>query len=135
MKAFLVLIGLACGCASYTESKIALTDQVRRGVEITRQATAVRQQVVERLNDLQLQRLDDAFDTDVKARARLETDWVIEHRKAYVVARDAVVHQKFKLREEQETIDANLTLMDRALQQLQLMHQVESKFSTLEVIR
>lgn len=135
MRCLLLLVPLATGCAAYTQSKIELTEQVRRGVELTRQATATRQRVIDRLNDLQLERLDTAFDADVRSRPQLEPEWVIDHRKAYAFARDAVVNQRHTLRREQETIETNLNLMDRALQELQLMHQLESKLNVPEVMR
>lgn len=135
MKRLLILLSFAGGCANYTAAKIELVDQVRRGVNVTRHATAERQQLIERLNDVQFQRLDDAFDTDVKQRPTLDATWVIEHRKAYAIGRDALSNQRHSLRLGQETIESNLDLIDRALVQLQLMHQAELKLSLPEVMK
>ncbi len=131
----LILLVLASGCASYTRAKIDLTAQVRRGIEITRQATIARQQVIDRLSDAQLTRLDSAFDADVNARRSLTADWVIAHRKAYALARDALNEQKQSQRQGQATIESNLATIDAALQQLQLMNQVESKLLFPEVAK
>lgn len=135
MKRLLLLSLLCSGCSAYTAAKIELVNQVRRGVAITRQATTARQQLIERFNQAQLDRLDDAFDNDLRKQAVLNTNWVIEHRKAYALARDVLNDQKHQQRLDQAKIESNLDLIDRALGQLQLMHEVESRFALPEVIR
>jgi hypothetical protein len=135
MRSLLLLTCLACGCASYTQSKIELTAQIRKGVELTRQETVERQQFIERLSSVQVDRLDDAFDADVRQRPSLDAKWVIEHRRAYALARDALSDQKHALRDGQHTIESNLDLIDQALQQLQLMHQIEARLTFPEVMK
>ncbi len=134
-RAMIVLTLLAGGCASYSQAKIELTTQVRRGIESTRQATIAKQHVIDRLSDAQLDRLDVAFDADVRDRRTLTADWVIAHRKAYTIARDAMSEQKQSLRAGQLTIEANLDAIGAALDQLQQMHQIEAKWNLPEVIK
>lgn len=136
MKRLMIPLALlASGCASYTQSKIDLTTQIRRGIESTRQTTIAKQRVIDRLSEAQLERLDVAFDADVRDRKALTADWVIAHRKAYAVARDVMSDQKQSLRAGQQTIEANLDAIDAALEQLQQMHQIEAKWSLPEVFK
>lgn len=135
MKTLLLFGLLCCGCASYTAAKIGLVDQVRRGIDVTRRATVARQQLIERLGAAQVDRLDEAFDTDVRHRPLLDANWVITHRKAYSAARDTLNEERYALRREQETIESNLDLIEKALAQLQLMHHAEARITIPEVMK
>lgn len=125
-------VSLAAGCASYTRAKIDLTAQLRRGVESTRQASVAQAEVIDRLSRAQIDRLDTAFDADVTARPTLDADWVVAHRKAYIVARDALAIQRQSLSDAGRTIDANLDAIDAGLSLLQQMHGIESQLLNLE---
>lgn len=131
-RLLLVLAGgvfFAAGCAGYTQAKIDLTAQLRRGVESTRAASQVQAQVIDRLSAAQIDRLDAAFDADVTARSTLDADWVIAHRKAYIAARDALVAQRQSFGDECRTMDANLDAIDAGLSLLQQMHGIEFRLT------
>ena len=125
--------GCAAGCATYTQSKIDLAEQARRGVRMARDAAERREQQIGALDARQRTRIDEAFDADVTVRPGLTADWVIDHRRAYAVALDALRGQRIDAeRARQRTFDT-LDAVDAALVQLQRMHASELKLSIPEL--
>lgn len=115
-----------CGCAPYTTVQIQLVEQTRRGVTQIKQSLDQKSQIVHEYHAIQRKRLDDAFDLDVRQRSSLDPDWVIEHRRAYSAALDALNAAKIRSLEADEsdhrTIEAVRAALDRLewLQSLQL---------------
>lgn len=133
--AILIVIASCAGCASYTQTKIDLTAQIRSGIESTRQATVLQHQVLDALAEAQIGRLDAAFDADVKSRDTISADWVIAHRKAYIAARDAMHEHRESLGASQARLESNLQSIDLALGQLQRIHAMEQQVRLPEVMK
>ena len=87
-----LLIALGAGCAPYVEVQSQLVEQSSRGVAALERSLEQKSQIVARYHAAQRERLDDAFDEDVRRRdaPQLSADWVIEHRRAYAAAVDAL---------------------------------------------
>jgi hypothetical protein len=124
----------AAGCASYTRAQIDLVDQARRGIALVSQNDPDRDRAVEELAKLRRQRLDEAFDEDVRTRSTqeaLSADWVIEARKAYAIGLDAFARTQAAADRASEVRKQNLAAIDAALDRLRWMHSIELKLQTL----
>ena len=128
----LTLLSIA-GCSSWTAAQIELVTQARRGIALIRQDDQRRNRIADELNRLRRQRLDEAFDSDVRERekdAPIDGDWVIEARRAYAVALDAYA----KTRAADDAADAartrNLAAIDAALGRLQYLQSVQQKLTS-----
>ena len=92
----LTLISLAAsfanGCAPHAQVQSQLVDQAWRGVAALEQSLEQKSQIVAQHHALRRQQLDAAFDADVAQRdpSKLGARWVIEHRRAYAAALDAL---------------------------------------------
>lgn len=133
---YLMLLALPAlaGCANFTRAQLDLVEQTRRGIEMVSQDNEQRDRAVAELAKLRRQRLDGAFDEDVRLRATresLDPDWVIEARKAYAVALDA--YAKTQAAEERASIERvrHLSAMNAALDRLRWMLSVQLKFHAL----
>jgi hypothetical protein len=132
-RCFLILASiLASGCSAWTQAQIDLVTQVRRGVTIVRQSESQRDQLVGELYKLRRQRLDDAFDQDVHARASLDANWVIEARRAYAAALDAFAKARAQNDRANDLRQQNLAAIDGALARLQYLQSIQLKYSDLE---
>src|SRR4051794_35124507 len=94
MMGMFVVAALAAGCRAYTGAEVALVDQARKGVAMAAEREAGHRELVERLNREQRQRLDAAFDADARGEGTITADWVIEARRAYEAAVDAIEKQR-----------------------------------------
>jgi len=108
----------ATGCNTFSEVQLHLVEQARRGLEQEKQNSAARAEFVQKYYQLQRYRLDAAFDADVRETDLLSRDWVIEHRKAYSAAVDAIHAQQSKSAEAEATAARNLAAVDVALDRL-----------------
>lgn len=88
----LIAASFAGGCAPYAQVHSQLVDQAARGVAALEQSLEQKSQIVAQHHALRRQQLDVAFDADVSQRdpAHLSAGWVIEHRRAYAAALDAL---------------------------------------------
>ncbi len=127
MHRFATLLTIAiCGCAPYTAVQMQLVEQTRRGVSQIESSLESKSQIVREYHSLQRKRLDDAFDLDVRQRNSLEPDWVIEHRRAYASAIDALYSATTASQQadvsDHRTLEAIRAALDRLefLQSLQL---------------
>ena len=123
------LSGLA-GCATFTRAEIDLVTQARRGVELVAVHDDQRDRAVAELARLRREKLDEAFDADVRERAAQETldpDWVIEARRAYAVGIDA--YAKAQAANERAALvrKQNLAAINAALDRLNWMQSVRLK--------
>jgi hypothetical protein len=122
------------GCAPYTRAQINLLDQARRGVALVAQNDQERDRAIEDLTKLRRQRLDDAFDEDVRTQATQETldpDWVIEARKAYASGLDAYAKAQASNERATEIRRQNLAAIDAALDRLRWMQSIQLKFEAI----
>jgi hypothetical protein len=132
MKALcLILISALTGCAQYTAIQMNLVEQARKGVAITQKSLAEKSQVLEEYEKLQRRRLDEAFDADVRENHSLSSDWVIEHRRAYSAALDALFNQQQATRDAQLADERNLAAIDDALARVLWLQSVELHWANL----
>lgn len=130
----LILFVLLGGCTPYTDAQLALITQARRGLELVDQAQYERAQLIERYHQLLRQTLDDAFDDDVRERGALDPAWVIEHRRAYAAALDALAAQRIASRDAHAATAANLHAIAQSLDRLESLTSLPSRLlADLEV--
>jgi hypothetical protein len=107
-----------------------LVTQARRGVSLVAQHDEQRDRAVAELARLRREKLDQAFDADVRERATQETldpDWVIEARRAYAVAIDAYAKAQASGERSAQARRQNLASINAALDRLQWMQSVRLK--------
>jgi hypothetical protein len=134
MKRFFLLVPLCglAGCQTWTQTQLNLVTQARRGVALVAASDASRDQAIDELEKLRRQRLDDAFDEDVRGRESIDADWVIDARKAYAAALDACA--KTQAADERAAADRkrNVAAIDAALERLQWLQSIQLKYTKLE---
>jgi hypothetical protein len=122
------------GCAKWTQTQMALVDQARRGVSLVGTNDEERDSAIVQLAQLRRQRLDQAFDEDVRLRATqesLDPDWVIDARKAYSAALDAFAKSQAAADRAAEVRKRNLAAIDAALARLQTLQSLQLKLDLL----
>ena len=127
----IIFLSMLTGCAQYTSIQMNLVEQARKGVAITQKSLAEKSQVIEEFEKQQRRRLDDAFDADVRENASLSVDWVIEHRRAYSAALDALAVQRQATRDAQIADERNLAAVDDALNRVLWLQSIELRFANL----
>jgi hypothetical protein len=127
----IVCAGVA-GCAPYTQVKQDLVGQSIRGVRLVPESLDQRQLLVEALMTARRRQIDSAFDADARSVA-LSAEWVIDARKAYAVAIDTGHAQLDAARRAHDAAVANLDATERALSQLQLLHEIERRLAFPEI--
>ncbi|MGB7159661.1 MAG: hypothetical protein WBD40_16460 [Tepidisphaeraceae bacterium] len=115
------------GCAPLDAQSNLLT-QARRGIDLAQSNRANCASVHEQYAKLKRQRLDDAFDADVREQDQLTADWVIDHRAAYAVALEAFAHQQRELDESDAVARRNLHAVDVALERLQFLQSIQNRW-------
>jgi len=126
-RTLLLLPFLLAGCAPYADAQLALITQARRGLQRVEAAQAERAKLVEQYHRLQRVSLDQAFDDDVREREVLDPAWVIDHRRAYAAAVDALWTQQIASRDAEAAAAANLRAADQALQRLERLVSLPSQ--------
>ena len=119
--------GFASGCAPFTRAEIDLVTQARRGVELVAVQDDQRDRAVAELARLRREKLDEAFDADVRERATqemLDPEWVIEARRAYAVAIDAYAKAAMGSERAAQVRRQNLASINAALDRLQWLQSV-----------
>lgn len=119
------------GCAQFSQVQIDLLSQSRRGIEHARTSLDDRSRLISAYHTLQRKRLDDAFDADVLERAELSADWVIEHRRAYAAAVDAVASARAKSVQADLSARENLDAVDQALQRVIWLQSAQLRLSSI----
>jgi hypothetical protein len=117
----------ATGCNTFADAQLQLLQQARLGIELQQQSAAQRGEFVAGYYQLQRNRLDTAFDADVRETDLLSKDWVIEHRKAYAAALDAINHQQNITTASEATAAQNRAAVDVALQRLESLISIQSR--------
>src|SRR5512133_3068788 len=118
MRMGLVVIGaLLCGCSQQEQAQRALMERMDGGLMELSQWQGERQEVLEDFYRQRRGMLDDAFDADVKSPVALplEPEWVIEHRKAYVAALEAMWKQESASAQANAQADRNLEALRHGL--------------------
>ena len=141
MKALLLIIlalPAVAGCAPFTQAQIDLVNQARHGIAMVAEHDAARDRSIDELASLRRQRLDEAFDQDVRERARndpLDAEWVIEARRAYAVALDA--YGKAQASDSRVAAERRRTLaaIDAALGRVQWLQSIQLKLDLTSQLR
>jgi len=102
-----------------------LVQQARKGLELENQNAAEHGEFVAKYYAIQRDRLDAAFDEDVRENGALSMDWVIEHRRAYSAALDAINRQQNLANESETTANRNRAAIDLALARLESLISLE----------
>lgn len=126
--AWMMLLVLVGGCAPYAQVQIDLLQHVRTGLHQTRQSLQRKSQLIAEYHQLRRRQLDGAFDADVRARTELESDWVIEHRKAYAAAIDAIGSARTHSELANESDQRNLDAIDAALQRVIWLQSLQTRW-------
>jgi hypothetical protein len=125
MRHLLLCILLLSGCAPYTQVQIQLVEQTRRGLKQVESSLESKSQIVREYHELQRKRLDDAFDADVRQHDPLDPDWVIEHRRAYAAAIDALHSATIASLEADESNHRTIEAMRAALDRLEYLQALQ----------
>ena len=134
LLALLAVMISHAGCTDFTQAQIDLVTQARRGIAAVSADEASRAQTASELTRLRRQRLDEAFDEDVQQRAMqesIDSDWVIEARRAYAAAIETYAAAQADADRASEVRARNLAAIDAALDRLQWMQSVQLKFNRL----
>jgi hypothetical protein len=115
----------ATGCNTFTSAQLQLVQQARRGLEFQNQNASQQADFVSKYYLLQRDRLDAAFDADVRETNLLSPDWVIEHRKVYAAAVEAINRQQNIAVENEATAARNCAAIDLALQRLESLFSIQ----------
>jgi len=128
MRWTLILLTLALSGCGYGAAQVRLVEQARKGLGLIEQAQAGRTAMNEQLTAMQRQRLDEAFDADVREQPALSAQWVIEHRQAYAAGLAALTHQAESNRSAEAANQANLKAVDAALARLQTLIETQENW-------
>ena len=126
------LVVVACalaGCRAYTGAEVALVEQARKGVALASGREAGHRELLDQLTKAERQRLDAAFDADVRGEGTITADWVIESRRAYEAALDAIEKRRAAAEGAGDVAKSNLEATDRALERLRWMLSVQGQYS------
>ena len=128
----IVVALLCCGCQPWTEAQMALTAQARRGIALAVKSDRERDKIEEEIVKLRRQRLDQAFDDDALAREPIDANWVIEARRAYAAALDALAEQRTANERSAEGRRRNLRSIDAALERLGQLQSIQAGLMSWE---
>ncbi|MFN4241810.1 MAG: hypothetical protein ACK4PI_01080 [Tepidisphaerales bacterium] len=115
------------GCGPYAQWQAELASQGREGlrrVDAAREASskAVRQYLLERR-----QRLDEAFDADVRAQGTLDAEFVIAARRLYAAGLDGLAEAAARQAEADRVAADNAAAADAALAALQRLLEAQGR--------
>ncbi len=119
---------LLCGCSQQEEAQRRMIGRMQIGLAEVRQAQDQRQQAMQELYAGRRRVLDAAFDQDVKQAAALDAAWVIDHRKAYSAALEAMCRQEQASTEAHARMRQNLQVIDEGLQRLGWMSELRENW-------
>ena len=135
MKAFIVsacvFIAFVGGCTPLMDAQSNLLVHARRGLVVAQSNQASFTVVHDELARLKRQRLDDAFDADVRERGErgeLTAEWVIAHRAAYAAGLEAYAKQDQALRASDAIGRRNLQAVEAALERLQFLQSIQNRW-------
>ena len=119
---------ILAGCTPYAQVQIDLLEQSRKGIAHAKAAQSAYASVSEQLHELELKRLNDAFDADVRETPDIDADWIIEHRRAYAAALEAMARLEAADHAGVDTAQRNLDAIDQAMQRLEWLQSVPLKW-------
>jgi hypothetical protein len=119
------------GCSQFSQVQLDLLQQSRKGIELTRTSLDEKSKLIDAYHALQRKRIDDAFEQDVRDRANLDADWVIEHRRAYAAALDAIASAHAASVDADRATKENLAAVDQALQRMIWLQSAQLNLTTI----
>jgi hypothetical protein len=128
----MTLTTFGAGCASYTQIQMKLVEQARKGVASAATFEQDRAALAAQVYQLRRQRLDEAFDADVRANESIDAEWVIDHRRAYAAALEAYAKAEAGSAAAQATARQTLSDTEVALQKLLWLQSIQLKWMSLE---
>jgi hypothetical protein len=129
MMLIVFMSAMVAGCGAYTQVQMNLVEQARKGVALSQSSAGEHEKVIARLHELERRRLDEAFDGDVRDQKTLWADWIIEHRKAYAIAIEAMAREKQDLLSAMESEKSNLQAVDAALAKLEWLESIQMQWT------
>lgn len=140
MRALGWLAAVTCaGCAPFTQAQMDLVEQAQRGVARVAATDAAREGAAAELAALRRQRLDEAFDQDVRERALrdepIDAEWVIEARRAYAAALE--IYAKAQSAGERSALERRRTLaaIDAALERVRWLQSIQLRLDFTSELR
>ncbi len=121
--AAVLALGLT-GCAPYAQVQIDLLDHSRQGIVNAKATQSSFAAAVDQLHALRRKQLDTAFDADVREQPAVDAEWIIEHRRAYAAALEAMAQQQLADHQTADTAQRNLDAIDQALAQIRSLQSV-----------
>ncbi len=122
-RLLLCIIPLVTGCAPMIQSELDLLAASRKGVTMTRESIGSRQETVATLLKKDRDALATAFDEDLLAQDTVDAAWVIEARRAYSIAFEAMVRRDESVKASFQADLDNLAAIDEALVELERLNQ------------
>lgn len=123
------LMFVACsGCAPYLTLKRDLLEKTDLAVASLEQSSADRRLLIDELRQARIDRLNEAFDADVRNQTAPSHAWIIDHRRAYAVGIQAIERS---IRQSERSLDAdqaNARAARAAILQLRTLHDREASF-------
>ena len=127
----IVLTALLAGCTAQEQAQQQLLGSMQAGLKDLATAQQQRQELVDGFYQQRRQVLDDAFDQDVRAVELLDRDWVIEHRRAYMLGCEAVWKQQQASARAGEQLQQNLRTVGEGLAALAEVSRVRQQLGGL----
>ncbi|GEM_PF-5067153 len=127
----IVLGALSAGCTAQEQAQQQLIGSMQAGLKDLATAQQQRQELVDGFYQQRRQVLDDAFDQDVRTVESLERDWVIEHRRAYMLGCEALWKQQQVSARAGEQLQQNLRTIGEGLAALAQVSQVREQLGGL----
>lgn len=131
LRTISLLTMLLSGCAPYFDAQSALVIQTRKGLDRLEHSLGEKSQLVSAFHDSRRRQLDDAFDQDVRERSDLSAEWVIEHRRAYSAALDALAGARASSAEAGESDRRTILAMRAALERLEWLQSLQFRITQI----
>jgi hypothetical protein len=136
-RALLILLAVSVGgggCGPYAGIQADLAVQSREGLKRVEAARAAEAELVSKWLAERRERLDSAFDADVRGQASLDPAWVIEARRAYATGLDSLAsaradHERASAigADNARAADEALALLEKMLRRQESVLKVELK--------
>ena len=126
-----LLAGAGAGCTVQEQAQQQLIGSMQAGLKDLAAAQQQRQELVDGFYQQRRRVLDDAFDQDVRAAARLEPEWVIEQRQAYMLGCEAIWKQQQASARAGEQMQQNLRTINEGLGALAQVSRMRQKLGGL----
>lgn len=128
MKTIVILAAaLLAGCTAQEQAQQQLIGGMQSGLKEIATAQQQRQELLDSFYTRRQRDLDDAFDQDVRGRAALDAEWVIEHRRAYLLGCESLWKQQQASALAGEQLQRNLRTIDEGLSALAAMSRMRQR--------